>query len=214
MARRLRYDIPGEDWRVDSSEIRERGFDAIFASDVPKPLPLVLEIGFGRGEFLLDLAERHPETGHVGVEYSFKRTLKLARRLARTPLRNVRLCEATGEEFAAEILPDASVDVLWIKFPDPCPKKRHHRRRLIQPAFVALAARRLVPGGMLRVATDHRDYAEWIDEVLSAEPALENRYAPDRFRHAVPDRLPTAYELEWRALGRSLHFFEYSRRGA
>jgi tRNA (guanine-N7-)-methyltransferase len=214
MARKLKYDIPGTDWRVEPAEVRERGFEGIFAHDLPKPLPLVLEIGFGRGEFLLDLAARNPETAHVGVEYSFKRTLKLSRRLSLTPLRNVRLIEATGEEVVNELLPDASVSALWINFPDPWPKKRHHRRRLIQPAFVARVVRRLVPGGTLRFATDHEGYAEWTDEVLRAEPGLENLYAPERFRPTEHGRLPTAYELEWRALGRSFHFFAYARRGA
>jgi tRNA (guanine-N7-)-methyltransferase len=207
MARKLKYDIPGPDWRVAPAEVRERGFEAIFASDVAKPLPLVLEIGFGRGEFLLDLAERHPETAHVGVEYSYTRTFTRARRRARTPLRNVRLMEATGEQVVDELLPDASISTLWINFPDPWPKKRHHRRRLIQPAFVARAARRLVPGGMLRFATDHEGYAEWTDAVLRAE------HAPESFRPTEADRLPTAYELEWRALGRAFHFFAYARRG-
>jgi len=214
MARKLKYDIPGVDWRVEPAEVRERGFEGIFGADVAKPLPLVLEIGFGRGEFLLDLAGRSPETAHVGVEYSFKRALKLARRLARTPLRNVRLIEATGEEVVNELLPDASISTLWINFPDPWPKKRHHRRRLIQPAFVVRAARRLVPGGTLHFATDHEGYAEWTDEVLRAEPELQNLYAPEPYRRGEEGRLPTAYELEWRALGRAFHFFAYVRRAS
>jgi len=77
-------------------------------------------------------------------------------------------------------LPDASVACFWVNFPDPCPKKRHATRRLLQRDVAALFARRLVPGGLLRVATDHPEYAEWIDEGLSAEPALANRYAPER----------------------------------
>jgi tRNA (guanine-N7-)-methyltransferase len=109
------------------------------------------------------------------------------------------------------VLPDASVSQFWINFPDPWPKKRHAKRRLIQPAFAALLARRLVPGGSLDVATDHEGYAVWIDEVLSAEPRLENVFAPDRFRREVQGRSPTAYEREWRALGRDLHFFRYAR---
>ena len=214
MARGLKYDVPGTDWRVDLDEARERGFAALFAPDVEKPLPLVVELGFGRGEFLMDLAERHPEQAFVAVEVSFKRTLKMARRLARTELRNVRLVEAPAEAVVRDALQDASVSRFWINFPDPWPKKRHFKRRLIQPPFVALLTRRLVPGGELYVATDHPDYAAWIDEVLSKSPGLENLDAPRPFLRAAPDeRRPTAYELEWRALGRSLYFFRYRRPG-
>jgi tRNA (guanine-N7-)-methyltransferase len=212
MARVLKYDIPGTDWRVALDEVRERGFADVFAPDVARPLPLVVEIGFGRGEFLMDLARRHPEQAFVGIEVSFKRTLKMARRLARTELRNLRLVEGPAETVLREALDDASVSRFWINFPDPWPKKRHFKRRLIQPPFAALLARRLVPGGELHVATDHAGYAEWIDGVLSKTPGLENVDAPRPYlREAPDDRRPTAYELEWRALGRGLYFFRYRR---
>jgi tRNA (guanine-N7-)-methyltransferase len=213
MSRSLKYDIPGIDFRVELAAAAERGFGELFGADLAKPLPLVLEIGFGRGEFLMHLAEASPETAFVGVEYSSKRVLKLARRIARSPLRNVRLIEATAEQVVAEALLPASVCCCWVNFPDPWPKKRHFKRRLIQPAFVSALRERLVPGGALHIATDHPGYAEWIDEVLSAAHGLENRCAPDRFRAEALGRMPTAYELEWRALGRSLHFFEYARSG-
>lgn len=214
MTRRQKHDIPGIDWRVSVAEVRERGWPAIFGADVPKPLPLTLEIGFGRGEFLLAQAEAAPATPFVGIEVSGKRALKMARRLAKTPLHNVRLVEATAQEVFAEALPDASLDCVWINYPDPWPKKRHFKRRLIQPAFVALLVRRLTPGGRLRIATDHPGYAEWIHEVLSGTPELSNAYAPDAFRSEVPGRMATAYERAWRAEGRSLHYFEYVRRRA
>jgi tRNA (guanine-N7-)-methyltransferase len=124
----------------------------------------------------------------------------------------VRLIEARAEDVVCSVLPDGSVSQFWINFSDPWPKKRHAKRRLIQPAFAALLARRLVPGGVLDVATDHAGYADWIDEVLRAEPRLANAFAPEPFRREVPGRVPTAYELEWRAQGRALHFFRYARR--
>lgn len=213
MSRGLKYDIPGPDWRVGFEEAREKGWPAIFGRE-PGALALVVEIGFGRGEFLRHLAESQPDTCFVGVEYSFKRVLKMARRLARTPLVNARLIEAPAERVVAELLPHASVRAFWINFPDPWPKKRHHRRRLVTPENVHALALRLVPGGELQLATDHEEYAEQMHACLAGEPLLENRYAPERFRRQVPDRLPTAYELEWRAEGRSCHFFCYARRAA
>ncbi len=214
MTRALKYDIPGVDRRIEVSQAAEQGWEALFAPDVPSPLPLVVEIGFGRGEFLLDLATRAPETAHVGVEYSFKRSLKMARRLARLEIANVRIVAAKGEEVVEETLSDGTVACFWINFPDPWPKKRHFKRRLIQPEFAALLARKLVPGGHLKLATDHPGYAEWIAEILPAVEMLENVYAPDPYRSSEEGRLPTAYELLWRAEGRDFHFFDYVRRGS
>jgi tRNA (guanine-N7-)-methyltransferase len=211
MSRRLKHDIPGPDWRIGVDGVRAKGREGIFAGEVAEPLPLLLEIGFGRGEFLFDLAGRQPGRACLGVERSRKRVLKTARRLARTPLRNVRLLHAPAELAVAELLPPASLCEVWINFPDPWPKKRHQRRRLLQPAFVAALASRLAAGASLHVATDHAPYAEWIDAVLGAEPALEN-LAPGPWLPEVAGRRPTAYELEWRALGRALYFFEYRRR--
>jgi tRNA (guanine-N7-)-methyltransferase len=212
MSRTLKFDIPGIDWRVRPDEIRELGLEKLYALELAPPLRLVVDVGFGRGEFLLELAREDPTTAFLGIEYSFKRVLKMARRLARNDLVNVRLVEATAELVVGERLPEASVSCFWINFPDPWPKKRHHRRRLIQPGFVRALARRLVAGGELHVATDHVGYAEWIDEVLAVEPSLENACAPERFRPSVNDRPTTAYELEWRAKGHPFRFFSYRRR--
>lgn len=210
MSRALKYDIPGPDWRVEPERVRDEGWEKIFA---PVPAaPLVVEIGFGRGEFLRALAEASPGTAHLGVEVSFKRVLKLARRLACSELVNVRLVAAPAEEVLRDLLAPASVHTFWINFPDPWPKKRHARRRLLSPAILARLADRLEPGGHLHVATDHVAYAEEIDADLRAEPALENALA-EPFVRDVPGRMRTAYELEWRAEGRPLHFWHYTRPG-
>ena len=212
MSRRLKFDMPGPDLRMDKDEVREKGWEALFADDLPSPFPMVVEIGFGRGEFLRQLAVERPQRAHVGVEVSFKRVLKMARRLARTGIRNIRLVEGTGQETLQELLPDSSVETFWINFPDPWPKKRHHRRRLIQPAFVHDLAVRLQPGGRLEIATGHEGYAGWIDQVLTAEPLLENIHTPQLFLREVPGRMRTAYQIEWLREGRSLCFWTYRRR--
>ena len=211
MSRSLKYDIQGVDRRVRPDEIGEAGLEKLFAPDLDPPLRLVVDIGFGRGEFLLALAADDPEAAFLGVGHSFKRVLKMARRPALTELGNVRLVEAPAELVVGDRLPLGGVSCFWINFPDPWPKKRHHRRRLIQAGFVRALALRLVRGGDVNVATDHVEYAEQIDEVLAGEPLLENRYAPDRFRREVGGRSCTAYEREWRAEGRELHFFCYGR---
>jgi len=203
--------MPGPDWRVALDDARARGVAALFAPALAAPLRLVLEIGFGRGEFLTELARAAPEVAHLGVEISWKRVLRLARRLARSELCNVRLLHAPGEQVVAELIEPASLEAVWINFSDPWPKRRHERRRLVQPALVAALAERLAPAGTLHVATDDRAYAEHIDAVLAAEPRLENAYAPAPWLREVPGRMPTAYELEWRAEGRPLHFWAYRR---
>ncbi len=211
MSRSLKYDIPGPDWRCSVLDVSERGWPTLFDPALSAPLELALEIGFGRGEFLLDLAAKRPETAFIGVEVSFKRVLKMARKLARSGLTNTRLLEARGELVVRDLLPPASVREIWINFSDPWPKDRHYKRRLIQSEFVANAARCLTSGGMLHVATDDVLYASQIDEVLSREPLLENTFAPERWLAEVPGRMQTGYELQWRAEGRSLHFFAYRR---
>lgn len=211
MARKLKYDIPGPDWRRTPDQLVELGCSAMFGPDLASPLRLAVEIGFGRGEFIADLAARDPAGAYLGIEVSFKRTLKMARRLAATPTRNLRLVHARGQEVVRNCLAEGSVEEFWINFPDPWPKKRHAKHRLVQPELVRQLALRLRPGGALHLATDHRAYAEQMDDVLSAEPLLCNAHAPLHWRPEVPGRRHTGYEEEWRAEGRTLHFFEYRR---
>ena len=221
MSRRFKLDIPGRDYRVAVEDVKGKGWEAIFEGDLDEPgaacgapLRLVLEIGFGRGEFLIELARAAPDVGHVGVEISWKRVHKQARRLAKDGLRNIRLVHGTGEQAIAELFGPGVLEAVWINFSDPWPKKRHHRRRLVQAPLVAAIAERLTPGGLLHVATDDVAYAAHIDAVLGAEPQLENAFAPARWRSEVPGRVQTAYEREWRALGRPMHFWAYRSRRA
>jgi len=215
VSRKLKTDIPGRDFRVDvdsfSAPATLRQWEEQFAPDVDPPLDLVVDIGYGRGEFLIDLARKEPERAFVGIEYSYKRSLKMARRLARLGISNVRLIEGTAERGVGELLPEGSVTMAWINFPDPWPKARHARRRLVQPAFVHTLATRLVPGGCVHLATDDPEYAQQFAEVLAADPGLENEFAPEPYRHDFDGRIRTAYELEWMAQGRSFHYFTYRR---
>lgn len=215
MSRKLKLDIPGRDFRIDveafPSPPSMRSWEDVFAPDVTPPLGLVVDIGFGRGEFLIDAARKEPHRVFVGIERSYKRTLKMARRLARFDIANVRLVEAAAERAIVDFFPPESIAAAWINFPDPWPKARHARRRLVQPAFVGDLAARLAPGGVVHLATDDRDYAMQFAEVLAGESRLENVFAPDAFRSEFAGRIRTAYELEWLAQGRSFHYFTYRR---
>jgi len=212
MSRTLKTDIPGPDRRVTIEDVRAKGWDALFAPELSAPIgPLVVEIGFGRGEFLRRLAAEAPAVAHLGVELSRKRVLKMARRIAKAGDPNIRMICARGEDVLREALADDSVRTFWINFSDPWPKLRHHRRRLVQAPFVHQLATRLLPGGELHVATDDVPYAEHIAEVLRAETLLENEL-PAPWLPEIPGRPVTAYEAMWRAEGRPLHFFTYRRR--
>ncbi len=215
MSRTLKTDILGPDRRVAIEDVRTKGWEALFAPELAAPLaPLVVEIGFGRGEFLRQLATENPAAPHLGIELSWKRVLKLARRVAKAGDPNIRMICARGEDVLQEAIADASVRTFWINFSDPWPKARHHRRRLVQAPFVHQLAKRLLPDGLLHVATDHVEYAEHIHAVLRDEPLLENTLAPAPFAPEIPGRPITAYEAMWRAEGRALHFFTYARRAA
>jgi tRNA (guanine-N7-)-methyltransferase len=192
--------------QLEVAELQERGLaDCLGAGE------RVLELGFGRGELILALAEAQPERRFLGVEISRKRVAKLARRVERLELPNVRLLHSTAELVVERALPAGQIDECWINCPDPWPKKRHHRRRLFQPAFVDRLARVLRPGAILHASTDDAPYAQWIGGVLSAGADLENLHAPAEWADEPPDRPVTAYEREWLALGRRIAYFEYRR---
>lgn len=211
MGRSLKYDIPGPDWRRNALDVPAGDLTAFFSDTLTCPFDVVLEIGFGRGEFLLDLAAKAPTTAYLGVEVSFKRVLKMARKLARSGLENVRIVEGRAEVIVRDLIPLESLSEVWINFSDPWPKDRHAERRLIRSPFIGELAGRLRRGGALHVATDHRPYAEQIDAVLSAETRLECDHPGQPWLSEVPGRMHTGYESDWRADGRALHFFEYRR---
>ena len=217
MSRTLKYDIPGEDPRREVSEVADAGWKALFEPgsglESVEDRSMVVEVGFGRGEFLLALAAESPKVAFVGIEVSFKRTLKMARKVARAGLRNVRLLEARAETAMSELFEKGQLGAIWVNFSDPWPKARHAHRRVIQQAFVRDAATRLAADGALYIATDDVPYAHQINEVLEAEAMLENRYAPWPFLAEVAGRTRTGYEEQWRAEGRPMHFFAYGRLG-
>ena len=201
----------GADWRVWPEQVCRSGWAKLFDLPVGAPLRLHVDIGFGGGEFLTELARRNPDARFVGVEASFKRVFKLARRLARSELRNIRLVGSDAAWVVREAFEDDSILVFWINFPDPWPRRRHLPRRLIEPRFTRELAQKLALGGSLHVATDHPNYAETIESVLAGERLLENVSTPAPYQCERPDTLPTTYQRAWDAQGRSCRFFHYRR---
>ncbi|MGC1816330.1 MAG: tRNA (guanosine(46)-N7)-methyltransferase TrmB [Casimicrobiaceae bacterium] len=143
--------------------------------------PVVLEIGFGMGETTAAIATTQPDIDFLGVEMHLPGVGALLRRIDERGLANVRVLRHDAVEVVATMIAPAALAGIHVFFPDPWPKKRHHKRRLLQPAFVHELALRLAPGGYLHVATDWEDYAQEILVTLASEPLLENTatdYAP------------------------------------
>lgn len=153
-----------------------------------------LEIGFGGGEHLAEQAARHPDVRIIGAEPFVNGVASALRHIDERRLSNVRLHQGDARE-VLKALPDASLSRVFILFPDPWPKARHHKRRLIQPDTVAELARVLKPGGRLRFATDWADYANRALETFLASPSLRwTAERADDWRVAPADHVTTRYE--------------------
>jgi tRNA (guanine-N7-)-methyltransferase len=163
--------------------------------------PLILEIGFGNGESLAAMAAANPEMDHLGIEVYRPGIGHLLLRAAELGLTNLRVMHADAVEVLERQLPDECLDRVHIFFPDPWPKARHHKRRLVQPPFVSLLVRKLKPAGQLHVATDCEDYARSILHVLSTAGGLTNKATRDGFALRPASRPPTKFEQRGRGLG-------------
>ena len=161
--------------------------------------PKILEIGFGMGETTAAIAQQHPENDYLGVEVHTPGVGSLLARVGELHLANVRVVHHDAVEVLERMIAPATLDGVHVFFPDPWPKKRHHKRRLIQPPFVTLLASRMKPGAFLHACTDWEDYAAQMLEVLSAEPALVNTTAGYADRPAA--RPQTKFERRGLGLG-------------
>lgn len=169
--------------------------------------PVVLEIGFGDGEALAATATAHPQNDYVGIEVHRPGVGALLRRLAEQNLTNVRVMVADAKEVLTARVPDGSLAAVHLFFPDPWPKQRHHKRRLVQPDFAALVAGKLAPGGYFHVATDWQDYAEHVAAVLARTPGM----VEDAARADFFARPPTRFERRGRRLGHAVRDLVYRR---
>lgn len=161
--------------------------------------PVILEIGCGMGETTATIAAAHPEHDYLGIEVHAPGVGSLLKEIATRELANLRVIRHDAIEVLRDMIAPGSLAGIHIYFPDPWPKKRHHKRRLIQPPFVHELALRLVPGGYLHCATDWEEYAQQMLEVLSAEPLLRNTAAGFALRPAW--RPQTKFEARGLRLG-------------
>ncbi|GAB4171112.1 MAG: tRNA (guanosine(46)-N7)-methyltransferase TrmB [Rhodocyclaceae bacterium] len=172
--------------------------------------PVILEIGFGMGETTAALAAANPDKDYLGIEVHTPGVGALLKRIAELGLTNVRVIQHDAVEVLEHMIGEGALAAIHILFPDPWPKKRHHKRRLVQPGFARLAASRLRPGGSLHLATDWAEYAEQMLAVLGAEPLLENGAAGYAPRPAW--RPPTRFEQRGLRLGHPVRDLLFLRR--
>jgi tRNA (guanine-N7-)-methyltransferase len=164
----------------------------------------VVEIGFGMGASLLEMAQQNPHLNYIGIEVHQAGLGNLAAGLAELELSNVRIVAGDATEIFRDCIPKASLLGIQVFFPDPWPKKRHHKRRLIQQPFVSLLASALQKGGFLHCATDWEDYALSMKDVLDSEPTFENQDLSGGFSPRPASRPYTKFELRGAKLGHSV----------
>ncbi len=162
-----------------------------------------LEVGSGKGKFLLELAAAFPERDFLAVERASKYHQLCCDRAARRGITNVRLLRTTAEDLLFRLLREASLANLYVLFPDPWPKKRHHKRRLVKPEIVAAMNRVLAPGGRLLVKTDHEGYADVITEALRDAEGFTTLDPKEAFA-GLPE---TGFEIKYRHQGRPIFPF-------
>jgi tRNA (guanine-N7-)-methyltransferase len=175
--------------------------------------PLEIEIGMGKGTFLLEAAKARAEVNFLGIEWAKWFWRYASDRLRRAGCVNVRTVRAEAGFFLTEFVAAGSVSVLHIYFPDPWPKARHHKRRLIQPAFMAVAARVLAPGGRLQVVTDHKGY--WEENIEPSVRGAEGFQIVDYSRPGSAGEgefVGTNFERKYRREGRPFYAIAAMKR--
>jgi tRNA (guanine-N7-)-methyltransferase len=192
---------------------QKRALDALlpvygisFPEKIASKRPLVLEVGSGMGETTLEIARAHPEIEFVAVEVHGPGVGSLLNGIQKESIKNLRVVRHDAVEVLERMVGDGSLAALHLFFPDPWPKKRHHKRRLVQPAFASLIASKLRPGGILHAATDVPDYAEHIERVF-----LENNHF-EKMNRGLIERPTTKFEARGRKLGHPIRDLYFKKR--
>jgi tRNA (guanine-N7-)-methyltransferase len=173
--------------------------------------PCTLEIGFGNGDALATMAKQQPDTDFIGIEVHRPGVGRLLQQLAGLELSNVRIMREDAVQILNTCFPDNSLDRLLLFFPDPWHKKRHHKRRIVQPGFVELLARKIKPGGYLHMATDWEDYARHMLEVMGQSAAFRNCAGTGNYSQRPAYRPVTKFEQRGQRLGHGVWDLLYKR---
>lgn len=171
--------------------------DAVFGRSAPK----ILEIGFGMGDALAEMALNHPEQDYLGIEVHRPGVGRLLDKLAAQGSSNVRVFCHDAVEVLQQQIPGNSLDKVLLFFPDPWHKKRHHKRRIVRPAYVELIRTKLKPSGVFHMATDWQEYAEWMMTVMSAAAGFGNLAGAGTYSEKPDYRPETKFERRGQRLG-------------
>ena len=183
--------------------------DAVYGRSAPR----ILEIGFGNGESLAEIAHNHPQNDYLGIEVHRPGVGHLLMKIEELELTNVRVMCEDAVEILKQQIPDGSLDALYLFFPDPWHKKKHHKRRQVQPEWAQLVRRKLKLGGRLHMATDWENYAEHMLEVLSAAEGFRNT-SPSGDYVPKPDYRPeTKFERRGQRLGHGVWDLVFEKIG-
>lgn len=173
--------------------------------------PITLEIGFGNGACLAQMAGDAPEANFLGIEVHRPGAGHLLQELQRRQLQNVRVICHDAVEVVEQKIPDASLERVLLFFPDPWPKKKHHKRRIVQPEFISLVAKKLIRGGRLHMATDWQPYAEHMLEVMASSQDFDNCAANGGFSEKPAYRPTTKFERRGQLLGHGVQDLIYQK---
>jgi tRNA (guanine-N7-)-methyltransferase len=164
--------------------------------------PVIVEIGFGMGSSLLQMAQANPQQNYIGIEVHQAGVGRLLNAAAQAQLENLRIYQDDAVAVLDQCIADQSLAGIQLFFPDPWPKKKHHKRRIVQPDFIALMHRKLKPGGFLHMATDWQPYAEHMMQVMLAAPGFINQYGNGQYASERPNKRPlTKFEQRGTRLG-------------
>ncbi len=190
----------------DAETFRGKWNEQVFKKDGP----LFLEVGTGAGHFMIDYCRDHPEHHFVGLDYRFKRSFQLAKKLSQIENKNFRYLRAKGERIQF-IFNDHELDGIFYFFPDPWPKSRHHKKRLLQAPFLNAALKCLKPNGILFIKTDHDDYAAWMEKEIKKfgqfELLLESKDLRSEFPEHFLSKYMTGFEKIFVAQGIKIKAF-------
>lgn len=173
--------------------------------------PLVFEIGCGIGDFVVNMATRHPELNFIALDFYNKGCLKSCKRAERAGLTNVRVVRDEARSFIRRCLSEASLQAVFINCPDPWPKRYQRKRRLVNQEFIDFLGPYLQPGAVLHFATDFDDYGIDVANLMQQQTSFENLLAPDPWRHDLEGYPRTKYMLKFMAEGKEIYFVKYRR---
>jgi tRNA (guanine-N7-)-methyltransferase len=178
----------------------------------PQTRPTIVEIGCGKGCFLSKAAKRDSHCNFIGIERLSKRIEKTKKKLENFQLENTALVCAVAEEVFPHWFSDYPLHKILIQCPDPWPKKRHHRRRLIQEPFISAMYHALEPQGFIEINTDHPEYASFILEHMEKTTLFQNLYGSGQWSFETDEAIETIHHIKFKKLGRKIHYFRFQKK--